>query len=66
MYLHVNNSEYTAVKNGEVSILRGNQIICEKALFISISLFMTNDVAKVSVCFSALIYWNLIFKLSKL
>lgn len=38
MYVHVNNSECTAVKNGEVSVLRGNQIIGEKALFISVSL----------------------------
>lgn len=66
MYLYVNNSECIAVKNEEVSVLRGNQIICEKALFISIGLFLTTDVAKVFVCLSALIHWDFFFKLSKL
>lgn len=38
----------------EVSVLRGNHIICEKALFISICFIMSTDVAKDSVCLSAL------------
>lgn len=66
MYLHVNNSECIAVKNEEMSVLRGNWIICEKALFISMHLFLTNAVAKVSVCLSSLLHWDYLFKLSKL
>jgi len=40
------------MKNGKVSV-RGNQI-CEKALYISICFIMRTDVAKVSICLSAL------------
>lgn len=54
------------MKNEEVSVLRGNQITCEKALFISLSLLLPSDVAKVSVCLSALPHWDFLFKLSKL
>lgn len=42
------------MKDEKVSVLRGNQIICEKALFLSISLMMSTGVAKVSICLSAL------------
>lgn len=41
------------MKNEKVSVLRGNQVICEKALFIYICLIMYTDEAKVSICLSA-------------
>lgn len=42
------------MKKEKVSVLKGNQSICENALFISICLIMSTDVAKVSICLSAL------------
>lgn len=42
------------MKNEKPSVLRSNQIICEKALFISMCLIMSANVAKVSICLSAL------------
>lgn len=44
------------MKNWKVRVRRSNQIICEEASFISIWLIMSIDVAKVSICVTALKY----------
>lgn len=47
------------MKNWKVRVRRGNQIICEEASFISIWLIMSVDVAKVSICLTALKYMGI-------